>query len=484
MFILLRENMYAQPPIWIAPGQNHTAVYPMPPFFIPTGTWNWQQDCNDASIVVTNMNAMTFFVPANTSCCILNVDVDGEIDDGTGPYFVSGSQQYNILPRIVPVGGTMFPGQSFNVNTSAGGGNGLSCAGIHGCPGANITWQVSGGTCNFCFGNSINITVPNNPSTNPITINATYQCGSNLVLTPITVNVALQTPVITGPQSIGCGSNPSYVTSNQVTYNASSVAGAAFWVWTWPASMTPVGGTNGQSITFNITGTGGGNVTVQAFNANGGQVSSGVYNYPVNVCCTPVINETTVLNSGNAGYLQEAGSIINSTNDLQSTGTATMHAGVEVVFLPGFIAASGSQSHFYQAACNSGYYRLINPQEAGELPAPTKNNEIVMDPAHSSSTLVISPLNKELKKITHADDFDFKLLPNPSNGKVTLAFNSGSANEVLVIDKLGNTILSLGEQTGNSCLLDLGNYTDGVYAIRVRYKDKVVSKLLVKLGNN
>ena len=490
MCLYLQENICAQAtPIWISPGTSPTAVYPTS--CVPSGKWKWTQTCGDGTNVFTNMNAYTFNIPLNTSCCNSIVNGDGEVNCSGQKIPVNGSQIYNILPLINPVTSTKYPNDSWPVSTSAGGSssNGLTCASTHGCPGATITWAVSGGIQNLCGWTSecVYVGVPNPPTSNLITVNATYNCNGNQVLTPITINVALQNPVITGPQSIGCGSNPNYITSNQVTYYATSVAGLGYYVWNWPSNMSPVGSIFGSSIVLNINGNGFGNVSVQAFSPNSA-VSSSMVNFPVNVCCTPVINENTILNSGNTGYLVESGSVILSTNDIQSTGTATMHAGVEVRLLPGFQSVSGSQIHLYPAACSSGYYRVAPSQDTtNAMLQGIDSTQTYFTSSVLSNTFIMTNV-KTKQAMSTSDPIDatkdlFNIAPNPTTGKVNVNFTSGKPlpMEIIIVNALGSIVYQSNVLKDSAqVLVDLSDYPNGMYTLKTFYNDKMVCKILLK----
>ncbi len=496
LFFLLRENTYAQ--FFITPGQHQT---------VTDGCWgfpsdySWSWDCSEITNTVDNENAQTFFIPLNVSCCTVKFTAHGKCN-GFGQNF---QQTFNILPVMNPGPSVVYPGDFFYITTSAGGltsvtstisnypycggVGGLNCASDHGCPNANITWQVSGasgspspsgGSCNM-------VTVPTNPAsvTSPIVINANYNCNTAHALGPVSVNVALHNPVITGSQSIGC--TPQYYNTtgaNTIIYSASNVTGAGYWNWQWPSGMTPTnpGNIHGQSISLDvISGSGAGFIKVQAFSTDG-TVSSGLVSYPVNICCVPVVNEAITLNSGNAGYQKEAGSTINSTDNIQSSGTATLHAGAEVHLFPGFNAVQGSQVHLYNASCNTGYMRLMSTETTVDNTVSSGYVPVKNTGAAETQNSALSANNSKIQKKSNVG---FNVMPNPSNGKfiLTIKDNNELPSEISIIDGFGSIIQKVEMNQKNSCTLDLSNYADGVYTIRASYYGKVESKLVIKNSN-
>ena len=480
-----KTGIFAQ--TWGSPGSNVNLICSAPGC---NYSWVFNSCSNDLTTIgANNMGVLTVQIANNTSCCDASIDAFAGDDCFGGPAPTCFGT-LNMIPTLsAPT--TVFACSSFNVNVKSGGSNGLNCAVTHGCPGANVSgWSVTGASClGFCTGNVITVQVPCNSSvTSPITISANYNCNGSVPISQISVNVVLQNPTISGPQSIGCGANPNYLPSNQVTYNASNVSGAAFWVWTFPSNMSVVGSPNGQSITLNVNGTGNGNVSVQAFNANGGTVSSGVVNFPVSVCCIPVINESTLLNSGNAGYQIEAGSTINSTNDIQSTGTATMHAGVEVRMLPGFSSVLGSQIHLYPASCNSGFFRLSLPQDTltylgvnGVGQTSISSNEVA-----SSTTYTMFMTGSKPKPLSSSfrnlEDNTFVISPNPTTGEISVSFSQGKRipREIVVINGLGNVIHRANVVHEGTFTFDLSEYSNGLYLIQATINGETFSKRIIK----
>lgn len=93
--------------------------------------------------------------------------------------------------------------------------------------------------------------------------------------------------------------------------------------------------------------------------------------------------------------------------------------------------------------------------------------------------------------INYINVYDAKSLsitPNPANGEVTVAIESTDKNELIVsewdLEVFSETMLLKAKKTklkGNSTTIQTAGWTEGVYTVRVKYKDQVLTgKLIVK----
>ncbi len=406
----------------------------------------------------------------------------------------------------------VFPSQTFSVWASWGKVYPPNSAGPGYCV-PYSSWLVNGGgwtggsqSNNFLY--SIGITVPNNGNYPPwYIIDNYFSClgyASLVSAIPDTVFVHLPDPSVNGPISIGCPNSWPVTSNSAFIYSTTPVLYATpnAYVWNYPLnvfSLTANTPSNQASISLDVISNASGNGGVVSVCARGGTnnlVYSKTSSIVVQYCCTPYVNDNTTLNSGNSPHLEQAGTSYYCLNDIQSTGSATIHANTEVVLMNGFNAVAGSEVHLYNATCTNPaqYYRQINQQDSGIVITPQVAQEniinsfpSVLNPTSTRQKTSISSgrqIQNYQKRDVNVSEWQsgFSVIPNPNKGLFELKLNENFNMPIAIslISPLGNVIKEINNPSKYNCIFDLTNYADGIYAIRLNFIDHTETKTIIK----
>jgi hypothetical protein len=485
----------------IIPGQTITTTAPYNGI---GGSWTYPSSGACAiNTIAINSNLFTWSIPSSYNCCSIPLQYTKGNLNVSGTVLLAPAVTINTT-NVVIVGGLTPP--QIILNTIYPN----ICSNL--CPNP-FSYSITSGaaTCFNCantFQSQTYFFVSNSPAaslTSPIIIKSFFNCQTtgNFLTGSFSVNVALQTPTITGPTIIGC-LNGGILTSNIVTYTATQVPGATHFDWTYPAGLVPTNtnNVNGSTISFSVvSGSGVGPIGVTAFNQNGGSVHSGVGGLNVNICCVPYYIQNTAINS--LGQLSESGSVIHLNNDILSTGSATMHAGTEIHLLPGFSAYQNSEAHFYIDGCNTGFNRLTSNSVTSDFEPPsfifTQNNETINYRNHknlaenqenilNSQKMLEIEMNIESNQQfnTLVEDqkiSDIEIIPNPTNGRFDIKF--GILDEpiyLIIMDNFGKTLLKEDYIADKIHKFDLSSFKDGMYIVVAYFKNCTKRKTFIKLS--
>lgn len=456
----------------------------------------WFSNCSDVSFTNGGASSTSINIPATSNCCSFNITCLYSYLDTTQSPAALMNISYNKTIMMIPilkarVGSisisTISPNNTFQVYAQFGNTNNLGqtwCSSTI-CPSQSYLWSVSSGVvCTGCTSNSnpITINVPMNVNLSQINIGCSLQCASNsgAALSGLSIPIKLDSPSLTGPTNIGCNST-TYLASNTVLYNAATLYANSY-TWNYPTNIFAPSSQNistlGSFIYLDVIGIGSGNVSVQAVSSNLVQPSS-VTTLPFNICCFPFKNIGGIVNSSNSPYNQEAGSVLTTNNDIQSNASVILHASSEVKLLPGFNAVSNSQVHIYNAICGSGY-----------LPRATNvlQNEQFLPTDIIDSTFIRNSHSQEnkMKLVTHVDKYNQSgntiILPNPCNGifKLTFDTNKSLPRSIAIFNTNGVLLLEITEVKKFETEINIENYVDGMYLVRINFDSFFETKKIIK----
>jgi hypothetical protein len=422
-------------------------------------TFNWTSNGNNVTLTNISTQVVTVNANKNTTSCTFVLTVTYKIGSATN--LTTENLPIEILPHIVAPA-TISPGGSVMANIATVCNTYVSCS---------INWVVlPGASCSPC-GNAFSqsITCPLSGFPNVINLNGNLNCfglpwlGSQSVA-GVNITVILQDPAnIAGPAQIGCNGLP---TGNQV-YTASSVQGAAWWVWTLPGNLfTVVSGQNAQSITLNPVNVGQGNISVQAFASNGSPVKSNTISKPVQVCCVGNTFVTATVYSGLTDNREAAG-YLQATNSIMSGGTARYHGGDEVKLLPGFESISGSVFHAYIEGCTQTFTNRMMDTSITVLQSNDYNTNL-SGSAMSEETSFHLALESNPEE-NESRPYKISVYPNPNKGSFICWSNSEDERTIFVVDILGNTVYLVEHVMAKIINIDISNQQSGVYFVKNVY---------------
>ncbi|MEI7726139.1 MAG: T9SS type A sorting domain-containing protein [Bacteroidota bacterium] len=274
------------------------------------------------------------------------------------------------------------------------------------CPGSSngqistIVSGGSGGALTFLWNNGQTGSTAINLSVGVYTVTVTNIAGCKASSLPISVGAANLLP---GPG--GAISGPVFVAPGQslVAYTTAPIANAGSYIWSLPPGATLAPGSFENNILVNFSNSASsGNMSVSANNVCGDGLPSP--NLAVTIVQTNLNLQNISIGPGNACYnafqtIYVAGG--SSTFTVNGGGSATMIAGLNIVYQPGTTVNSGGYMHGYIATngqyCTTPFNPVVNKSVlTGTLqttaPEMTKNQtvRIYPNPATGSFTLELT----------------------------------------------------------------------------------------------
>jgi len=167
--------------------------------------------------------------------------------------------------------------------------------------------------------------------------------------------------------------------------------------------------------------------------------------------------------------------------------------------MPGFVAEAGCEVHIYNDGCTNTYSRMAMPIDSSNITLiheqealaiinaqNIKSNLPDTDNTQTHSTLDSTADAKNFTGQNSAGHHFIRVIPNPSTAIFKIEFGGSDSmpQKFSVIDGFGKIIREVYSPSGNIFVLDLNEYSDGIYALRIDYPEKVVTKMLVKSANN
>jgi hypothetical protein len=442
--------------------------------------------------------------PKGSSCCniILTLNYKIPVTTGTGTNAVTNNVAQTALTKTIrlmpfllakqngnPVS-EVYPGETYIIEEKFGG----SCVSVYNCnPAPSYLWTLNGASClSSCNQNNMSILVPSSGFGSNITVDETYDCGAfSETLEQLNLPVKLRDPsFVSFVSSIGCPGSAT-LTSSSVTYSTSPIVGAAYYVWTWPGTMfSPTFPTviNSSSIALDPIGIGTGSISVQAFDSNSLSISSNLLVSPeVSICCLPINNLSGIVDNSNSPYTQEAELKIYTINDIISSGSATIHAGIEVQLQPGFNAISGSQVHIYNDGCSGSYYRSLPHHDTSNIILPLNTINVTGDSdtdtqsaEHSTDAKIAKNNSPELKNENNFNEFSILVTPNPSTGEFHYQCSlSKDLKNLYLLNTFGQIITEY-PNPSNKGSINLTNLSDGIYLLKFEFNDRINFKKIIK----
>jgi len=140
----------------------------------------------------------------------------------------------------------------------------------------------------------------------------------------------------------------------------------------------------------------------------------------------------------------------------ENNSVATLIAGQNIVFMPGFHAVAGSNVHAYIS-------------DVFCIPAP-----IMAQPEEKSALVDIEEDNNTLG----SEEKSIKVFPNPSEGLVSIALSNYSEPALVNVYSLqGKSVASI--LVNATATIDLGHLQKGLYIVKVSSNDDMTTKKLM-----
>ena len=166
------------------------------------------------------------------------------------------------------------------------------------------------------------------------------------------------------------------------------------------------------------------------------------------IACSDAINTLTIAGDG-------------TTVEVQTGGEATYIAADNIIFKPGFTAASDSYVHAYITSTND-FCGSLTPSM---FTNPVNIEEIPDDPFAGFDD----------------DENLVRVYPNPTMGQFTIDFlGQPFPGDVYVMNLQGQPIHQFKTMNQNIIKKDMSYIPDGIYMIVIKAKDKVITKKLAK----
>lgn len=245
-------------------------------------------------------------------------------------------------------------------------------------------------------------------------------------------------PTITGPDVLDCGSPTAFTISYA----------PAGYTWSCSSNLTP-GTASGNSKIF--TATGSGTSGWVAVNANGTELVRKTVS--INLPVPPAISGSSTLGCSQLMYTEADHRMVNWSvqGPLQIVGS------------------SYGWKCMVKGTNTSGVY------EPGWVYATDEN---------------CSSVRGELQVEVYCSSYSIVFSPNPSDGETTISIESGSEVKSLeepvqweleVYDNFQNMKIKKSTQKSMSAIINTQNWMDGVYTVRAKYKNEIITgKLVIK----
>ena len=178
----------------------------------------------------------------------------------------------------------------------------------------------------------------------------------------------------------------------------------------------------------------------------------------------------TIISTGNTGSFK--GGMLLTVSNTIINGSSDFTAREEIHINSEFHAANGSEVHIYPSETFP---------ECGEyndtLLERLKNNLISID---SMDGIFTKGIELQFKK-EELNEWDVKVIPNPSKGLFTIQFNAEMNNrEVKIkIKNLTGSNIKETSTTENNIIMDCGNFPRGIYILEITNDNKVISKKII-----
>lgn len=357
------------------------------------------------------------------------------------------------------------------VNIYAMNGGGPTCEGSPGVP-VGLTGSQAGVNYQlYLDGSPIGALIPGTGA--PLTFGLQSQSGTYTAhgINPGTgcdlpMNGSALVTVIPLPFKPGVIVGPAIVQQGQtgVTYYITLLPNTTSYTWNLPPGAVITNGIGSNLIKVNFgAGALSGNMSVAGINACGiGPLSDNKY---ITVIATSTNVNNVVVHSGET-KCYDAVQVINvagggTTFLVENGGSATFIAGQKIYFLPGTMVQAGG--YLIGRITTTGNFC------SGVLP-PGKNGE-----EGGGDPLAETAWQEHL----------FRVYPNPTNGKFTLALNPDVEPQpmtVVIYDMTGNIVFRKDfpalEGDREFSLADRGT---GIYLVRVRMADRVETAKVIKV---
>ncbi|MBC5836135.1 T9SS type A sorting domain-containing protein [Flavobacterium sp. F372] len=170
--------------------------------------------------------------------------------------------------------------------------------------------------------------------------------------------------------------------------------------------------------------------------------------------CVPCLNDVLVTLNVASPFtdLIQASQTITAVNTINVGATGIYHATNEVLLKAGFTSVSGSICRAYIEGCSNDFEaRQIQKTNLDSASKKNSNNSTI-------------------------DSYQFKIFPNPTTGKVTIAHNE-KTQIVSVFNFLGQKVIEIKPTSAQQTEIDLTSFPSGIYVIsNGSYDQKVIKK--------
>jgi len=177
-----------------------------------------------------------------------------------------------------------------------------------------------------------------------------------------------------------------------------------------------------------------------------------------------VTNVTSVKVSSATGFVQRG-------KTLQFTATVTTQSGNHTENVIWTVNSVNGSSISYRGLLN------VSPSESASTLTVTAQSVFDTDGSKTASATVT--LTGDITGVEKVEKESFTIYPNPTDGAVTLKFETASTHMITLSDLAGRTLL---RQTSNDQVehFDLGNYSSGVYMLTVNDGKEQTSTRIIK----
>ncbi|MCC6371033.1 MAG: T9SS type A sorting domain-containing protein [Bacteroidia bacterium] len=293
----------------------------------------------------------------------------------------------------------------------------------------------------------------------------------------LTVVTAPQSPsVILGTSTVCLGSS--------VVYSVSPVQGASSYSWSLPGGWSGTSVSNTISAIVNSTN---GLLNVKSSNSCGASQNKSLTitvntsvtaSQSVNLCFGKTFTVANSTYSASGTYTN----LLSRANGCDSLLTTTLNvdAAIDVsVFNSETVISAITPSATYQwIDCDKNPAIIAGATAQNFTPTANGNYAVIITINNCSDTSAcVNFLTTDINKTLHSGEV--KIYPNPGTDKVTIetTLNKG---QIALCNTLGQQLMVVEIKSGKSQILELSEYANGIYFIKITSEDKLLIKKLIK----
>ena len=496
----------------------------------PTVSVNSGSICSGNSFTINPTGAGTYTISggssvvtptSKTSYSVTGTSVEGCLSSNTAV----SSLTVNSIPVVLVNSGSICSGNSFTINPTGAGTYTISGGSSVVTPTSNTSYNVTGTSTQGCVSSNTAVSSVTVNSLPTISVNSGSICsGSSFTINPIGANTytisggsAIVSPTtnasynVTGTSTQGCVSSNTAVSSvtvnakPTVSVNSGSIcSGSSFTISPTGANTYTISGGSAivsptTNASYNVTGTSAqgcvssntavSSVTVNAkpaISVNNGSICSGA-SFTINptgastytisgglTVVTPTTNTSyNVTGTSAQGCVSTNTAVSSVTVNTLPNVTAITNNTLLCTGQTATLTANGASTYLWNTSVTTSIIAISPTVTTNYTVTGTDVNGCSNSVVLTQSVSLCTGINSQIV----TPNSQIVLYPNPSNGVFTISAIEQNTS-IGIYNAIGELVKSI-QSTDSNTTIDLSNYSNGIYFIKVKNnKGEAIQKLI------